>query len=92
MVGAALDRSEPSLRFAYDGIHTKSGAKNLQGNDLGKGLGGSQVPIQRGSQNPGLSKSLEHFLEIREKTTFSHEPLKSQKSHHPFMVSITLLL
>ena len=70
MVGAALDRSEPSPRFASDGIHTKSGANNLQGNDLGKGPGASQVPIQRGSQNPGLLKSLEHVLEIIEKTTF----------------------
>ena len=92
MVRAALDRSEPSHRFASDGIHMKSVADNLQGNGLGKGLGASQVPIQRGSQNPGLSKSLEHFLEIREKTIFSHEPLKSPKSYHPFRVSITLLL
>ena len=73
MVGAALDRSELSPRFASNGIHTKSGTDNLQGNGLGKGLGASQVPIQRGSQNPDLSKSLEHFLEIREKMAFSHE-------------------
>ena len=45
MVGAALDRSEPSPRFASDGIHTKSGVDNLQGNDLGKGLGASLLVI-----------------------------------------------
>ena len=30
MVGAALDRSEPSPRFASKGIHKKSGANNLR--------------------------------------------------------------
>ena len=54
VVGAALDRSEPSLRFASNGIHMKSEVDNLQGNDLRKGPDASQVPIQRGSQNPGL--------------------------------------
>ena len=57
VVGAALDRSEPSLRFTSNGIHMKSEADNLQGNSLGKGPYASQVPIQRGSQNPGLSIS-----------------------------------
>ena len=54
VVEAALDQSEPSHRFASNSIHTKSEADNLQGNGLGKGPGASQVPIQRGSQNPGL--------------------------------------
>ena len=58
VVGAALDRNEPSPRLASNGIHTKSEADNLQGNGLGKGPGVSQVPIRRGSQNPGLSISI----------------------------------
>ena len=53
VVGAALDRSEPSPRFASNGIHTKSEAENLQGNGLEKGPSASHVPIQRGSQKPG---------------------------------------
>ena len=57
VVGVALDRSEPSPRFTFNGIHTKSEADNLQGNGLGKGPGASQVPIRRGNQNPGLSIS-----------------------------------
>ena len=57
VVGAALDRSETSPRFASNGIHTKSEADNLQGNDLATGPGASLVPIRRGSQNPGLSIS-----------------------------------
>ena len=52
VVGAALDPIEPSPRFASNSIHMKSEADNLQGNGLGKGLGASQVPIQRGSQKP----------------------------------------
>ena len=56
VVGATLDRSEPSPRFASNGIHTKSGADNLQGNGLRKGPGASQVPIRRGSQKPGSLK------------------------------------
>ena len=55
VVGVDLDRSEPSPRFASNGIHMKSEADNLQGNGLEKGPGASQVPIQRGSQNPGLN-------------------------------------
>ena len=46
------DRSEPSPRFASNGIHMKSGANNLQGNSLGRSLGVNQVSIPRGSQNP----------------------------------------
>ena len=57
VVGAAIDRSEPSPRFTSNGIHTKSEADNLQGNGLEKGPDASQVPIRRGSQNPGLSIS-----------------------------------
>ena len=57
VVGAALDPSEPSPRFASNDIHTKSEADNLQGNGLRKGLGARQVSIQKGSQNPGLSIS-----------------------------------
>ena len=57
VVRAALDRREPSPRFTSNGIHMKSEVDNLQGNGLGKGLGASQVPIRRGSQNPGLSIS-----------------------------------
>ena len=49
VVGEALDPSKPSPRFASNGIHTKSGADNLQGNGLGKGPGASQVLIRRGS-------------------------------------------
>ena len=41
VVEAALDRSEPSPRFASNGIHTKSEVDNLQGNGLGKGPGAS---------------------------------------------------
>ena len=52
VVGAALDRSEPSPRFASNGIHMKSEVDNLQGNGLGKGPGASQVPIRKGSQKP----------------------------------------
>ena len=52
VVGATLDRSEPSPRFASNGIHTKSEADNLKGNGLGKGSDASQVPIRRGSQKP----------------------------------------
>ena len=65
LVGGNFDRSEPSPRFASNDIHTKSGADNLQGNGLKKGPGASQVLI-KGSQNPGLSNSLEHFLEKRD--------------------------
>ena len=61
MVGATLDRSEPSPRFVSNDIHTKSGADYLQGNGLGNGLGASQVAIQRGSQDL-VSQALEHFL------------------------------
>ena len=45
VIGAVLDRSKPSPRFASNGIHMNSGAENLQGNGLGKGLGASQVSI-----------------------------------------------
>ena len=62
MVRVALDRSEPSLRFASNCIHTKSGADNLQGNGLGKGPGASQVPIRRGSQKPGSLKLWNTFF------------------------------
>ena len=76
MVGATLDLSEPSPRSTSKGIHTKGGADNLQGNGLEKGLGASQVPIRRGSQNPGLSNSRTPSFEIREhKVGFSHELL-----------------
>ena len=74
MVGAALDRSEPSPRFASNSIHTKSEAGNLQANGLATGPGASQVSIRRGSQNPGLSISRTLSLEMREHTwPFSHE-------------------
>ena len=53
VIGANLDRSEPSPRFTSKDIHTKSEADNLQGNGLGKGPGASQVSIQRESQKPG---------------------------------------
>ena len=43
------DQSKPSPRFACNGIHTKSGADNLQGNSFGKGLVASQVSIKRES-------------------------------------------
>ena len=66
VVGAALDRSKPSPRFTSNGIHTKSGADNLQGNGLEKGPSASQVLIRRGSQNPGLSNSRIPSLEMRE--------------------------
>ena len=56
VVRAALDQSEPSLRLASNGIHTKSEADNFQGNGLEKGPSASQVPIQRGSQKPGSLK------------------------------------
>ena len=46
------DQSEPSPRFSSNGIHTKSGADNLQNNGLGRSLDANQVSIQRGSQNP----------------------------------------
>ena len=49
VVRAALDQSEPSPRFTSNNIHTKSESDNLEGNDLEKGPGASQVPIQRGS-------------------------------------------
>ena len=55
MVGAALDRSEPSPRFASNGIHMKSGADNLKGNCLEK-----VVPVlaksrsEEEAKNPGL--------------------------------------
>ena len=39
------DRSEPSPRFASNGIHMKSGADNLQDNGLGRSLGAIQVSI-----------------------------------------------
>ena len=57
VVGAALNRNEPSPRFASNGIHMKSEANNHQGNSLGKGPGASQVLIRTGSQNSGLSIS-----------------------------------
>ena len=57
VVGAALDQSEPSHRFASNGIHTKSEANNLQGNGLEKGPGASQVMIRRESQKLGVSIS-----------------------------------
>ena len=74
MVEAALDRSEPSPRLASNGIHTKSGADNLQGKGLKNGPGASQDPIRRGSQKPGLSSSRTLSLEMREyQVFFSHE-------------------
>ena len=57
VVRAALGRSEPSPRFASNGIHMKSEADNLQGNGLATSPGASLVPIRRGSQDPGLSIS-----------------------------------
>ena len=61
------DQSEPSPRFASNGIHMKDGADNLQGCNLGRSPSASQVSIRNGSQNPvlqlknSLSNSLEHF-------------------------------
>ena len=57
VVEAALDRSEPSPRFAFNGIHTKSEADNLQGNGLEKGIDASQVQSKEEVKNPGLSNS-----------------------------------
>ena len=74
VVRAALDRSEPSPRFASNGIHMKSEANNLQGNGLGKGPDASQILIRRGSQNSGLSIFRTFCLEMREDTwPISHE-------------------
>ena len=92
MVEAALDLSEPSPGFASNGIHTKSEADNLQGNGLRKGPSASQVPIQKGSQKAWVSQTLEHLLRDERKLAFSHELFQVSKSHHPFRVSITLLL
>ena len=78
MVGAALDRSEPSPRFTSNGIHMKSGADNLQGNGLEKGHGASQVPIQRGSQNR-VSQTLEHLLGDESKLAFIMDSFLSQR-------------
>ena len=80
MVGAALDRSEPSPRLTSNGIHTKSEADNLQGNGLAMGPGASLVPIRRGSQNPGLSISRTLSSEMREHSwLFLVSSLFSQK-------------
>ena len=49
VVGAALDRSEPSPRFTSNGIHMKNEANKIQGKGLEKGPGASQVPIRRWS-------------------------------------------
>ena len=57
LVVGVVDRSEPSPRFAFNSINTKSGADNLQSNGLKKGHDANQVPIRRGSQNLGLSNS-----------------------------------
>ena len=64
------DRSEPSPRFASNGIHMKKGDNNLLGNDLRRSPGVSQVSIQRGNLKTRsheeeflkntLSNSLEH--------------------------------
>ena len=62
------DQSELIPRFAFNGIHTKSGADNLQVHGLRRSPGASQVSIRKGSQNSvsqrrvlTLSNSLEHF-------------------------------
>ena len=78
MVGAALDRSEPSPRFAFNGIHTKSEVENLQGNGFEKGPGASQAPIQRESQNR-VSQALEHLLGDESKLAFLMKSLLSQR-------------
>ena len=62
MVGAALDRSEPSPKFTSNGIHTKSGADNLQGNDLRKGPGASQVLIRKKEPKTWVSQTLGYLL------------------------------
>ena len=93
VVGAALDRSEPSPRFAYNGIHMKSEADNHQGNGLEKGPGASQVPLLRGSQNPGLSISRTLSLEMREHTwPLSHELSFLSKGASSSRVSIAFYL
>ena len=78
MVGVALDQSEPSPRFASNSIHKKSEPDNLQGNGLGKGLGASQVPIKRGSQNR-VPQALEHLLGDESKLAFLMDSLLSQR-------------
>ena len=83
MVGAALDRSEPSPRSTSNGIHTKSEDNNLQGNGLATGPGASQVPNRRESQNSSLSISRTLSLEMREHTwPLSHELSFLSKEHH----------
>ena len=93
VVGVALDRSEPSPRFASKGIHMKSAAYNLQGNSLKKGPGASQVPIRRGSQNPSLSISRTLSLEMREQNwPLSHELSFLSKGASSSRVSIAFYL
>ena len=78
MVRVALDRSEPSPRFASNGIHMKSEADNLQGNGLEKDPGASQAPIQRESQNR-VSQALEHLLGDESKLAFLMDSLLSKR-------------
>ena len=67
MVEAALGRSEPSPRFASNGIHTKSGADNLKGNGLEKGPDASRVPVlakfrSEEEAKTRVSQTLKHLL------------------------------
>ena len=52
-----VEAAKAEVKFASNGIHTKSGADNLQGNGLRKGLCASQFTVRRGSQNSGLKLS-----------------------------------
>ena len=92
VVGATLDQSEPSPRFTSNGIHTKSGADNLQGNGLGKGPGASQVLIRKRKPKAQVSKSLEHFLGDDNTLAFLTNSLFSQKSINQSRVSIAFYL
>ena len=51
----SLDRSEPSPRFASNGIHMKSGADNLQGNGFDKGPARSRSEEGAKTQSHKLS-------------------------------------
>ena len=86
MVEGALDRSEPSPKFASNSIYTKSRADNLQGNGLEKGPDPKRKPKTRDSQ------TLEHLLRDERKLAFSHELFQVSKSRHHLRVSITLPL
>ena len=76
MVRAEKTQSEPSLGFASNSIHTKSGADNLQGNGLEKSPGANQFSIRIGKPK---SRSYKEELFLKNTLSISLEHPSREK-------------